>query len=148
MAAFDPVTAAMNLGSQLIDRLIPDPAAKAAAALALLQLQQSGELASLAATTDLAKGQLAVDQVEAASPATFTSGWRPFIGWVCGLGLACQFLVAPFVTWGSSVFGKTLVFPTLDMGTLLTLLLGMLGLGGMRTYEKVQGAAGVNTKGG
>lgn len=136
-----PISAALQLGSTLIERLIPDPAQKAQAALALLQLQQSGELAELAANTDLAKGQIQVDAVEAASPATFTSGWRPFVGWICGVGLASQFLVAPAVTYVGHAMGAKIDYPTLDMGTLLTLLLGMLGLGAARTVEKINGVA-------
>lgn len=139
--SFDPISAALDLGGKLIERLIPDPAQKSAAALALLQLQQSGELAAMTAETDLAKGQLQVNSVEAASPATFVSGWRPFVGWVCGIGLASQFLIAPLATWGASLLGHPIAYPALDLGTLMTLLLGMLGLGAARTVEKIQGVA-------
>ena len=137
----DIVGLVANIGGKVIDRIWPDPAQAAAARLELLKMQQSGELAKLAAETDLAKGQLAVDQVEAANTDPFVSRWRPFIGWVCGSGLAFQFLAAPLLTWGAALFGKMVAVPTLDMGTLLTLLLGMLGLGGMRTMEKLQGKA-------
>ena len=139
--AFDPMTAALDLGGKLIDRLIPDPTQKASAALALLQLQQTGELAAMTADTDLAKGQLATNAAEATSKSTFTSGWRPFVGWVCGSGLAIQFIASPLLTWGSGVAGHPMTLPTLDMGTLLTLLMGMLGLGSMRTVEKLNGVA-------
>lgn len=141
MMALDPVSALLDVGGKLIDRLFPDPTQKAAAQFALFKLQQDGDLAALAAETDLAKGQIAVDQAEASNPSIFVSGWRPFIGWVCGSGLAFQFLAAPLLTWGSALTGKTIVVPTLDMSTLLTLLLGMLGLGGMRTAEKFKGVA-------
>jgi len=93
----------------------------------------------LAADAAVRHDQSATNTAEAASPNIFVAGWRPFIGWVCGSGLACQFVVGPFVTWIAALLGRPVVFPTLDMGTLLTLLLGMLGLGGMRTYEKVNG---------
>jgi hypothetical protein len=69
----------------------------------------------------------------------FVAGWRPFIGWVCGAGLATQFLVGPLFTWVAALLGKPVVFPVLDLSTLVTLLIGMLGLGGMRTLEKVNG---------
>lgn len=137
----DPLSIALDLGGKIIERIFPDPAQAATAKLELLKMQQSGELARLAADTDLAKGQLAVNQVEAANANIFVSGWRPFIGWVCGSGLAFQFLAAPLLTWGAELFGKMVAVPTLDMGTLLTLLLGMLGLGSMRTMEKLQGKA-------
>jgi len=139
MAAF--VTPVFELGKALIEKLIPDPAAKADAQLKLLTLQQNGELAQLAAATDLAKAQASIDQVEAASPDTFVAGWRPFIGWVCGLGMAMQFIVSPFVTWGAALAGKSLSLPALDTTTLLTLLFGMLGLGTLRTAEKMKGVA-------
>lgn len=120
----------------LIDKLFPDPAKAGEAKLKLMELQQSGALAELKSQTDLAQGQLAVNQVEAASPNIFVSGWRPFVGWVCGVSLCYEFLVRPVAIgmgWGS--------FPDLDMGDLNTLLFGMLGLGALRTVEKVKGAA-------
>jgi len=132
--AFDPITAAFDLGGKLIDRLIPDPAQKAQAALQLMQLQQSGELAQMS-------GQMDIDKAEAANPNWFVAGWRPFVGWVCGLGLFSQFIVRPFVIWGSAMAGHPTDFPTLDMGTLVTLLGGMLGLTAARTYEKLNDAA-------
>jgi hypothetical protein len=138
--SLDPISAALDLGGKLIDRLIPDPAQKQAAALELLKLQQSGELAQLTADTDLAKGQLGVNQAEAANPNLFVSGWRPFIGWICGAGLGYAFLVRPIA---GPLAQKYLGAPmdALDMGTLGTLLFGMLGLGGMRTVEKINGVA-------
>lgn len=139
--SFDPVTAAMEIGGKLIDRLIPDPAQKASAALELLRLRQSGELAQLAAETDLASGQIAVNQTEAVNEATFVSGWRPFVGWVCGSGLGIQFLVAPLLGWAAAMAGHPVAVPSLDLSTLLTLLTGMLGLGGLRTVEKLSGVA-------
>src|SRR5258708_2134257 len=83
--------------------------------------------------------QTDVNKQEAASASIFVAGWRPFIGWICGTGLACQFIVGPIFTWVALLLKRPTPFPTLDLGTLMTLLLGMLGLGGMRTYEKVVG---------
>jgi hypothetical protein len=94
-----------------------------------------------AAATQAAHDQTSTNTAEAASPKIFIAGWRPFIGWVCGAGLATQFIVAPFVTWGAALAKHPVTFPSLDMGTLMTLLLGMLGLGGMRTFEKVSGVS-------
>lgn len=139
--SLDPISALLDIGGKVLDRVIPDPAQKAAAQLELLKLAQSGELAQLNADTELAKGQLAVNQAEASNPSVFVSGWRPFIGWVCGSGLAYQFVAAPILTWVAALFGKAIAAPSLDMGTLLTLLLGMLGLGSMRTVERLNGVA-------
>ena len=134
--AFDPLTAVFDLGSKLADKLLPDPTAKAAAIQKLAELRQSGDLATMVAQTD-------INKVEASNASLFVSGWRPFVGWVCGTGLAMQFVLSPLVVWISTIFGHKVLFPTLDMETLLTLLLGLLGLGTMRTVEKLNG---VNTK--
>jgi ABC-type Fe3+ transport system permease subunit len=131
--AFDPISAALDIGGKLIDRLIPDPAKKAEAALELLKLQQSGELAVMTAQTD-------TNKVEASSNSLFVAGWRPFIGWICGSALAFQFIIRPLASWIAALWGHPVAVPALDMADLFTLLFGMLGLGGMRTYEKVQGA--------
>ncbi len=85
------------------------------------------------------QGQLDIDKAEAASPKMFVAGWRPFIGWICGSGLGIQFIVNPIVTWIAALAKHPVQFPSLDLGTLMTLLFGMLGLGAMRTYEKING---------
>lgn len=128
--ALDPVTAALDIGGKLIDRLWPDQAQADAAKLELFKLHQEGELAQIS-------GQLDINKAEGANPSVFTSGWRPYIGWVCGTGLAYQFLFYPVAV---SFFPD--IIP-LDMGTLLSLLAGMLGLSGLRTTEKIKGVAAV-----
>ena len=125
--------------AKVIDKLIPDPQAKAQAQLDLLKLQQAGEFKELDADLALKLEQIKVNAIEAQSPDFFRGGWRPFVGWVCGTGLAVQFLVAPLATWAAAFYGHAVAFPSLDMGTLMTLLGGLLGLGGMRTAEKLQG---------
>lgn len=130
-----------DFGSKVIDKLFPDKTEAERIKLELFKAQQAGELAELTAQWDNAKAQVAVNQVEAASPSMFVAGARPFIMWVCGVGLAMQFLVSPLLMWGAAVLGRTLILPALDMSTLLTLLLGLLGLGGMRTIEKINGVA-------
>lgn len=139
--ALDPVTAALDLGGKLIDKVFPDAQAKATAQLELLKLAQAGELAALNAGTDLARAQIGLNQAEAASPSLFVSGWRPFIGWVCGLGLSYQFLIHPLAVFLLRLTHVTTELPGLQMETLITLLFGMLGLGGMRTFEKLNGVA-------
>ena len=139
--SFDPISAALDIGGKLIDRLWPDPAKAGEAKLELAKMAANGELARLTAETDIAKAQAATNTEEAKSANLFVSGWRPFIGWVCGSGLAFQFIIAPIATWATMLYGKQVTFPALDMGTLITLLAGMLGLGAMRTTEKIKGAA-------
>ena len=132
-----------DLGKGLIDRLFPDPAAKAAAQLELLKMQQAGELAQLAAETDLAKLQIQTNIEEAKSTNWWVAGWRPAIGWVCGAGLAYAALVEPFARFAAKVwFGYSGEFPVIDTDLTLQILMGMLGLGAMRSVEKVKGAEG------
>lgn len=126
---------------KVLDRVLPDKAASEAAKLKVMELAQTGELAQLDADVKLATGQLDINKQEASNPSLFVSGWRPFIGWVCGSALATQFLVAPVATWIAGLMGTVLAFPSLDMGTLMTLLTGMLGLGTLRTVEKIKEVA-------
>lgn len=126
---------------KIIDKVIPDPQAKAAAQLELAKLQYSQEGAELQANVQVALGQLDVNKAEATNSSIFVSGWRPFVGWMCACGVGFQVVLAPLLQWGADLLGHPTVFPTLDTGTLTTMLLGMLGLGGMRTFEKIQGVA-------
>lgn len=129
--ALDPVTALLDIGGKVIDRIWPDPTEAANAKFELFKLQQSGELSQIA-------GQLAINQEEAKNPSLFVSGWRPFVGWVCGFGLVYSFIGQPLLAWASINWGFTIP-PALDLGTLLTVLGGLLGLGSLRTVEKVNG---------
>ena len=126
---------------KLIGQVLPDPQAKAQAQLQLIQMQQAGEFKEIETQLAMAQGQMDTNKTEAANPSLLVSGWRPAIGWICGLGLAVQFLVSPLFTWAAALLGHPIVFPQLDMGTLLTLLGGMLGLGSLRTMEKLKGVA-------
>lgn len=128
--AFDPVSAALDLGGKLIDRLWPDPAERDRAKLELLRMQQAGELA-----------QLAVNQEEAKSASVFVAGWRPFIGWVCGTACAWNWIGLPVAKALLAYFGHPLTVAPADLGEMMPVLMGMLGLGGLRTIEKLQGKA-------
>jgi hypothetical protein len=130
--ALDPITALLDIGGKVIDRVWADPIQASAARLELIKIQQSGELAQIV-------GQLKVNEVEAANPNLFTSGWRPFIGWVCGSGFAIQFVVGPLGEWASNLAGHPVKFPQMDIEAMMPLLFGMLGLGAYRTAEKIQG---------
>jgi hypothetical protein len=128
--SYDPVTALFEVGSKVLDRVLPDPAQQAAAKLELMKLQQNGELAQIT-------GQMEINKVEAASSSLFVSGWRPSVGWVCSAGFAVQFIIGPLAEWGAALAGHPVKFPQMDTGTMMPLLLGMLGLGGLRTAEKL-----------
>lgn len=133
--AFDPLTAAISLGSTLIDRLIPDKTAAAAAKATLVEMQTKGEL-------DQITGQLTVDQAEAGSQSTFVAGWRPFVGWACGAAFAYVYILQPFMQFLLVAFKVNFdlaKLPSLDIADMMPVLLGMLGLGAMRSYDKISG---------
>lgn len=89
---------------------------------------------------ELAKGQLAVNAEEAKHRSIFVAGWRPFIGWACGISLFAHFLLFPTADVVTAYLGyKPVPYPAFDMDSLMTILLGILGLGGMRSFEKFKG---------
>lgn len=137
-----------DLIKTVLNRILPlDPEKAAEAQLELLKLTQSGELAELAAATDLAKGQLAVNAAEATSTNLFVSGWRPAVGWTAAISLFTYYvpycLVATYV-WAHQVWisGQLVSRPDLGITDLLGLVAGMLGMAGMRTFEKIRGVEG------
>lgn len=103
----------------------PSPDKKVKAEAALMQMQFT-----------LNEGQQKINAIEAAHISVFVAGWRPFIGWVCGFGLGWNYIFQPLLYWVFSAFGKTITFPALDIGELITLLFALLGLAGLRTVEK------------
>ena len=139
--AFDPVSAALEIGGKIIDRLWPDPAKADAAKLELVKMQQTGELARLASETELAKGQQAINTEEAKSASVFVSGWRPFVGWMCGAAFGYAAIVEPIMRFVASAAGGMQDFPVIDTNLTMQVLFGMLGLGALRTYEKKEGVA-------
>ena len=130
----------LPLIGKVLDRVLPDKAASEAAKLELFKAVQTGELAQLDADVKLALGQIEINKAEASNPSLFVSGWRPAVGWLCSVGLAYTFLLQPLLAWVSGIRSIP-VPPTLDLGDLMTLLAGLLGLGSLRTYEKVAGVA-------
>jgi hypothetical protein len=126
-----------SIGS-VLDRLIPDVNARAQAQDEIRKALIEQESAVNQAIAEAAKAQAEVNLAEAQNPSMFVAGWRPFVGWVCGIACAYAFLIQPMLTWISvGLGGKPL--PTLDSSVLMTVLGGMLGLGAMRTVEKTQG---------
>ena len=130
----NPLLSIFGIGEKLIDKLIPDPQQKADAMFKLKEMEQRGDLAVIA-------GQNEINKIEAANPRIFVSGWRPFIGWVCGSALAIQCVIGPLIVWGNVISGRVVTLPIMETELLTTLLVGMLGLGGMRTVEKLSGKA-------
>lgn len=133
--------ALIPLLGNLMDKLFPDPTAASAAKLQVMEMAQRGELAQLDADLKLATGQQDVNKVEAANVSMFVAGWRPFIGWVCGAAFAFKFIGAPLLAFTFAAAGHPIALPVLDFTEMSTVLLGMLGLGGLRTVEKVKGVA-------
>jgi len=130
MMAVDPVTAGIGLVDTFINKFVKDKdlAEKLRAEANSEEFQ--GEIS-------LALGQIAVNKIEAASRSLFVSGWRPFIGWTCGIALFYNFILYQILKFAVVLFvNNPPVLPVLETGELMTVLLGMLGLGGMRTYEK------------
>jgi Holin of 3TMs, for gene-transfer release len=127
----------------IISKVVPDTAAAAAAKAQLEQMTLSGQLQEdLVQLQSVTSAQTDIDKVEAASTSVFIAGWRPFVGWVCGVGLAMSCIVAPLFTWIAVLVGHPTPFPKLDDPLLQSTLAGMLGLGyGLRTYEKFKGVA-------
>ncbi len=128
-------------GLKIIDKIIPDAEAKEAAKLELLKLQQTGDLAFLQADVQIATAQADINKTEAANTNLFISGWRPFIGWCCGGALGYHFIFQPLLAFIFSAFGHPVSLPDFDMSTLSTILMGLLGLGSLRSLEKIKGVA-------
>lgn len=125
----------------ILDKVIPDPAAAADAKLKALELAQKGELATLDADLRLMLAQADINKAEASTD-LFRGGWRPACGWVCAAGLAYTFLLRPVLPWLASLAGADVqAMPEIDTDTLMVLLTGMLGLGGLRTVERIRGKA-------
>lgn len=128
------IGAVLDIGRDLIDKLIPDPKQKADALLKLEELHQNGDLAVIAS-------QAKINEIEAGSANWFVSGWRPAVGWVCVLALLVQMVLGPIAVWVAMLAGHVIPLIAMDVSLLTTLLVGMLGLGGMRTVEKLSGVA-------
>jgi hypothetical protein len=140
--ALDPVTTILSIADTILTRIFPDPSQAASAKLELLKMRQTGELAALAAETDLAKGQLAINQTEAQSTNWFVSGGRPFIMWGCGFAMLYASLFEPIMRFVAVVMFKySGSFPVIDTSLTTQVLLGLLGLAGMRSIDKKNGVA-------
>ena len=118
----------------VLDRFFPNKEEKACAAREI-----EAKLAEHLAKIDIA--QLEVNKQEAAHRSLFVAGWRPFVGWTCGLALFYTYVAQPMATFVMAQTGDLVQLPQLDLSTMMPVLLGMLGLGGLRTYEKFKGVS-------
>ena len=132
--ALDPVSMLLEIGGKVIDRAWPDPAQAASAKLELFKLQQSGELAQMA-------GQLEINKIEAASSSVFVAGWRPGVGWVCSAACAWNWIGLPVAKLVCELLGHPLALAPADLGEMLPVLLGLLGMSSLRSLEKIKQVA-------
>ena len=116
----------------VLDRFFPNKEEKERA-----EREIAAKLTEHLAKIDLA--QLEVNKAEAASRNIFVAGWRPFVGWTCGMALAYTYVIQPILIFGLAHYGYWVDLPPLDMSTMMPVLLGMLGLGGLRSFEKYKG---------
>jgi hypothetical protein len=119
----------------ILDKIIPDADAKQKAQQELLMLQAKGEL-------DAQLGQLQINAEEAKHASIFVAGWRPAVGWVCATSLGYVAIVEPVARFVATVwYGYTGAFPQIDTDLTMQVLLGLLGLGAFRSWEKTRGVA-------
>lgn len=104
---------------------------------ATARAELAAQMAEIEASVLLAAAE--TNKIEAASPSLFVAGWRPFIGWTCGVGIFVSFVVQPIVNWFVAE-----ALPVLDIGQLIALVVSMLGLGAYRTVEKANGSVGLH----
>lgn len=128
-----------TFASSVIDKIFPDKTQADAAKAALAQAQLQGQLAEAQAAWDNAKQQAVVDAAEAANTSMWVSGWRPGVGWSCAAAFAWAYIGQPVGAFLLAVAGHKVDLPSLDLSGMMPVLLGLLGLGAMRTYEKTQG---------
>jgi hypothetical protein len=120
--------------SSLLEKFVPDKD---------LRSKLSHEIATMAEKNahEQIKAQLDINKTEAQHNSLFVSGWRPAVGWTCCLGMAANFLIIPMTNFALALASSNITIPLIDLETMLPVLLGMLGLGGMRSYEKSKGVA-------
>lgn len=118
----------------LLDKFIEDKDQKAKLAHEVATMAQKH-------AQELAKAQLEVNKAEAAHNSMFVAGWRPAVGWCCVLGMAGNFLVIPMTNFVLALMAIEVVIPLIDLETMMPVLMGMLGLGAMRSFEKTKGVS-------
>ena len=119
--------------NKFVDR-IPDGNERARA-------KESLERELVDAANSVMLAQTEINKAEAAHKSIFVAGWRPFIGWVCGVGIAWSMVVQPVAQWAMIAWGDGTELPTIDTSYLMELVTAMLGMSGLRTFEKMRGVA-------
>ena len=132
MADLTGVGAVANLVNTAIGEIWPD--------------KSEQEKQALAAAVMVVQGQLEINKEEAKNPSVFVSGWRPFLGWVCGAACAWNWVGLKIALFVAAYMGHNLTLQPADITEMMPVLLGMLGLGGLRTVEKINGVASVTHK--
>lgn len=136
-----PLLALLPVAEKLIDRFVPDPEQKAKAILELKKEENAQALQEMTLELQAMQSQTNINQEEAKSSSFFVAGWRPWIGWVCGVAFAYHFVLQPLTVFLLASYGHKVDLPAFDMEALNTVLLGMLGLGGMRSFDKLKGTS-------
>jgi hypothetical protein len=125
---------------RIIDKLVPDKEAAAKMKLDTLRLEQEGQFKQIDADLQVMLAQAEINKAEASSSDAFRGSWRPAVGWVCVTGMAWTYVASPLLGWLSAAKGWPAP-PTIDTFDLLIMLGGMLGFGGMRSFERIKGRA-------
>lgn len=123
----------LEIGKSLLDRWIPDPEKKREAEMEMIRMAAEGELKQVIA-------QLEINAREAQHPSVFVAGWRPFYGWAGGAGFIYATMLQPLLSWVATIKGWPTP-PTLNIDLLWVVITGMLGIGGLRSFEKVRNVA-------
>jgi len=125
--ALDPITAGLDFANTVVQKIWPDKSAQ--------------EQQQLAAVLTMVQGQMAINQVEASNESTFVAGWRPFIGWACGMACVWNWMGLPIAKLGLALAGHPIALSPADLSEMMPVLMGMLGLGGLHTFERVKGVS-------
>lgn len=143
----NPLNSVFELGKSVIERIWPDENKRAEEMRKLEEMRQNGGLKELELHVQLLLAQLKVNEREAQHKSIFVAGWRPFVGWVGGLGLAYVGFIYPIMKFVAMMFGYSGEFPEVDTSATIPVLLGMLGVGTMRSVDKKNGVETTNVGG-
>lgn len=126
-------------GLKIINKYIPDSQAQVNAQIEMMKIKQLDAFKEMETALQEKQMQADINKVEAASDKVFVAGWRPFIGWICGVGLGLQVIIFPLVATVAAAIGISFTLPEMPVEVLMVNLTGMLGLAGARSWEKIKG---------